>query len=548
MSILYEFIKKFIENEKYNTIIIIIVSCIVNILKINLISYIVANIIKSVQTNDIKNIFCYYKYFILVSIIYLIINYYYKNVQINYLLNLRHWIRENIIENLLKANYENYISNNYGKLGTTIFRISNNCYYFFNNIINIIIPNLTLMLIIFIYFLVNNFTISSIFLMGNLVIIFYIYYNFNELSYYNNKYEECILNNEYSSSELLNNFDKIIYRGKIKDELSIINKNSKNVIEKGSIFYNNSINKSFIINGFIYLLLFILIFYLIYIYIKKKINSTIFITFLTILILYKDIIINTIDNMPDYIEFLCRLNTINRLFNNINISNIDNKSLILKEHNLEFNNIKWENINFKYQSQKENILNNLNLEINLNYNIVGITGISGKGKSTFIKLLIKMHKYEGNIYIDNINIKDLNTNYIRKNIIYVNQDARLFDLNLIENLYYGYTNKGKSSVYLEEIMKFERIKELFKNMDLNKKIVKSGENLSGGQRQVINIINGLISDSKIVILDEPTNALDNLLKIEIINVIKYFKKYKKCIIIISHDKDIIKYFDEIIKL
>jgi ABC-type bacteriocin/lantibiotic exporter with double-glycine peptidase domain len=160
--------------------------------------------------------------------------------------------------------------------------------------------------------------------------------------------------------------------------------------------------------------------------------------------------------------------------------------------------------------------------------------------------LIKLYKYEGNIFIDGINIKNINNNYLRKNIVYVNQESKLFDKKIIENLFYSCENKEKSLFLFKEIFKFNKINELFKNIDLEKKAIKSGENLSGGQKQIINLINGLISDSKIIILDEPTNGLDPLLKIDILNLIKYFKKYKKCIIIISHDKDTFELFDETI--
>ena len=75
-----------------------------------------------------------------------------------------------------------------------------------------------------------------------------------------------------------------------------------------------------------------------------------------------------------------------------------------------------------------------------------------------------------------------------------------------------------------------------------------GENLSGGQRQVVNMISGFINPSKILILDEPTNALDPELKREVIGLIQDFKKYKKTIFIITHDKDVFEIFDEEIKL
>ena len=75
-----------------------------------------------------------------------------------------------------------------------------------------------------------------------------------------------------------------------------------------------------------------------------------------------------------------------------------------------------------------------------------------------------------------------------------------------------------------------------------------GENLSGGQRQVVNMIGGFINPSKILILDEPTNALDPILKKEVIQMISDFKEFKQSIIIITHDKDVFSIFDSEIKI
>jgi len=90
---------------------------------------------------------------------------------------------------------------------------------------------------------------------------------------------------------------------------------------------------------------------------------------------------------------------------------------------------------------------------------------------------------------------------------------------------------------------------LFKNIDIeNKKSGNLGENLSGGQRQAVNIIGGLINPSKILILDEPTNALDYDLKREIMRLIQDYSKSKNAILIISHDKDIIPICSSTIKI
>ncbi len=154
-----------------------------------------------------------------------------------------------------------------------------------------------------------------------------------------------------------------------------------------------------------------------------------------------------------------------------------------------------------------------------------------------------MYKYNGNIYIDNINLQNIDTDYLRSNIIYVNQNSKLFDKNINENLFYGCNDKS-SIDKLDIIMKYQNIRKLFSKLNFNKKVGLAGGNLSGGERQIINIINGLITPSKILILDEPTNALDIELKKDLIEVIKYFTKYKKCIIIISHDQDIFHIFDK----
>ena len=224
-----------------------------------------------------------------------------------------------------------------------------------------------------------------------------------------------------------------------------------------------------------------------------------------------------------------------------------------KKNELNFDNIKFENVSYSYKNNNEDkfIFKNKNLDINIEDNsIIGITGESGSGESTIMKLLIKVYPInEGNILIDNINIKNLDTNVLRKHITYVNQNSKLFDEKIINNLLYGCNEKDICKKRLDIILKYPTIANLYKNVNIYKKDAgQLGENLSGGQRQVANLISGLINPSKILILDEPTNALDPKLKKEIIEIILEFKKYKKAIFIITHDKEVFQIFDQQIKL
>jgi ABC-type bacteriocin/lantibiotic exporter with double-glycine peptidase domain len=185
-----------------------------------------------------------------------------------------------------------------------------------------------------------------------------------------------------------------------------------------------------------------------------------------------------------------------------------------------------------------------------NHQIIGITGLSGKGKSTIVKLMLKLYALkEGKIYIDDCDIQEVDPDYIRQNITYVNQTGKLFDRKIIENLMYGCGHNEKCQSHLKEIMERPKIKELFKDMDIFEKSSGAlGENLSGGQRQVVNIIGGIINPSKILVLVEPTNALDGGLKQEIIQLIKDYKKEKHAIIVITHDRDLFPVLDEKIEI
>jgi ABC-type bacteriocin/lantibiotic exporter with double-glycine peptidase domain len=542
MHIIINLIISFLNEVKIKTTFIIILSCILNILKINVISYISANIIKSVQEKKIDDIFFFYKYFIIVSILFIILFNFYKVLENNLLSNLRQWLRVEIIKLLFNDNNNDLSDKNFTKLNTPTFRSSNNCFYFMNYIIEKLLPNITLLFIVFLYFIYNNIVFGLIFLIGNLILFLYTYYISNNLFKLNNNVEDGIYINEEMTTEILNNFDKIIYRGESNNELSSIWEQSKKVINLSEIFYNKANNHILILNTIIFIIIFILIYYLIYLFSIKKMDTTIFITFLTILLLYRDIILSSIQEIPEYIEFINRAKLIDKIIDN-DIKNIFD----LKEYDkykLKYDSILFKNLTYKYKKTDKYILKNFNLKLDTNDKIIGITGKSGNGKSTLMKLLIKLYKYDGEIFIDNINIKNIDPNYIRKDIIYVNQNTKLFDKKIIENIFYGCNDYETCNLYLQYIMKFKKIKELFKNVDFNKKSGLAGDNLSGGQRQVINLINGLITPSKILILDEPTNALDMELKKEVVELIKFFKKYKKCIIIISHDEYIYDIFDE----
>jgi ABC-type multidrug transport system fused ATPase/permease subunit len=367
--------------------------------------------------------------------------------------------------------------------------------------------------------------------------------------HHNTNYEKYVNETESYLQEILNNIDKIIYSGEVDNEINTFSEKTDKSIKHSFLFYSNMSFHNIVMLIMTYIIIFLCIGFIIYLYFDKQITATIFITFFTIMLFYRDRMMGVINQVPDILEFMGRTDSVLKHFKDMeNYYDIRDKKYDIVD--LPFKKIRFENVTFQYKTGDKPVFQNLNIRLETDNKIIGITGLSGNGKSTFAKLMLKLYTCtDGNIYIDNQNIKEIDPVYLRKNMVYVNQSSKLFDKKVVENMLYGCEDPEICKEYLEEIMKYDKIKELYRKIDIyNKQSGALGENLSGGQRQVVNIISGLVNPSKILILDEPTNALDRDLKLDIIQIISDFRKHKQCIIIITHDRDVYGLFDEKLQL
>lgn len=550
MNIIYILLFDFFQEEKMNMIFTILTSFILNLLQTNGISYITANIIHSLEKRqeDIANSF--FKIFIVISVLFLILYHTYKYFQNKLMTKLRQWMRHQLVKTLLLNNNENFSEMNFTRLNSPINRISSVVFMVLNDIIAYLLPNVTFLILICGYFIYQSPSFGIGFILANTIVWFYFWWNWQEMLKYNIAYENGVNETESYLMDVLNNMDKIVYRGQVPEEIAVFSGKTERSIRSAFAFYHNTNGHGSMMIFMIFAILFLSIGYLIFLLNHKKINLIIFITFFTILLLYRDKMMTIIQQIPDFIEFMGRSDSVLKHFQKLDSVSSKEKEKEKMNSTLSFQKITFRNVGFQYGTGIKPVLENLSLEIETQDNIIGITGLSGNGKSTFAKLLLKMYSpTSGEIMIDDIPLAKIDTKYLRENITYVNQNSKLFDKKVMENIYYGCTDATKCAIHFEEIMKYPKVQELYRNVDMKSKQSGSlGENLSGGQRQMVNLIGGLVNPSPILILDEPTNALDPALKKEVIGLIRDFKKYKKSIIIISHDRDVFPLFGERIEI
>ena len=179
------------------------------------------------------------------------------------------------------------------------------------------------------------------------------------------------------------------------------------------------------------------------------------------------------------------------------------------EFNEKIQDIKFENVNYKYDDSNEYVLKNINLDVKAG-EIVAFVGKSGSGKTTLVNLLARFFNTdEGKITVNGVNIKNIHLDIYRNKFAIVPQETFLFGGTIKENISFG------KDVSDEEIISAAKMANAYNFIqeDLPNKfeteVGERGALLSGGQKQRIAIARALIKNPEIMILDEATSALDS---------------------------------------
>ena len=205
--------------------------------------------------------------------------------------------------------------------------------------------------------------------------------------------------------------------------------------------------------------------------------------------------------------------------------------------------IEFKNVTFAYPTKPENIiLNNLSLTINPGQH-AALVGFSGSGKSTIIQLIERYYDpVKGDVFIDDINVKDYNLYKLRKKIGLVSQEPVLFKRSVYENILYGKLDAKENEVI--EAAEKAAINKFFKNEQKGEK----NETVSGGEKQRLAIARAFLKDPSILLLDEATSALDKESEIEVQKSINELQKGRTSVAVAHRlstiiDSDVIFYLE-----
>ncbi len=257
-------------------------------------------------------------------------------------------------------------------------------------------------------------------------------------------------------------------------------------------------------------------------------------------------LVGLFESSKDFIAVKSHIELIEKFINELPNNDVDRKNK--KIPNAESLDIVFKDVTYQPDTSDFKILDKFNLRLYPKEK-VAIIGNSASGKSTGVKLLLKLHTYQsGNIFINGVPLTEMDIDDLRTHIIYIPQHPKLFNRTLWENISYGLPN----TVSRETIFQFLKDNDFIdmerafrKRMD--EKVGKQGSLLSGGQRSIVWMIRAVLKNASLIILDEPESSLDPLNRANVKKMINVISQ-KRGILVITHDMSMTEEMDRVIRI
>lgn len=443
-------------------------------------------------------------------------------------------IRKNICRSVLNLRLNEYPKKGQGNFLNKIKDDSSKITNYLNNIKDSILICLGNIGVLFLIFSLNKI-VGTYYFICTVIIFLVRYYGIRKSLYYKEKNLEMLDENANLLGQIVRGARDIKIL-KLKDNFVEKTDSSfeqiSNLEYKSSSYmdYSNKI-ATFLASVFIGIMVLISI-----VLIKNSMLST---EDFVVIFMYRGNVFNFSSKFATLVNQYSQFNlSLNRIF-----SVFDYQTESFGDRNMEncIGRIELNNVSFRYN--EKNVLEDFNLAIKEN-SFVALIGKSGAGKSTILSLISKIiSPCQGTVKLDDIDIEQLNEESIRKHVSLVTQQPFLFNLTIKENLSLVNDNMEQIEAVCHMVGLDEKIKSLPKGYDT--KLEEDATNLSGGEKQRLAIARAILANTKILLLDEITNNLDNE-SIEDIRLSLEKLKGRYTIVLVTHNLDIAKYADRIL--
>jgi len=451
------------------------------------------------------------------------------------------YLRELFFNNFIKKYSNDFKDVKIGEILSKLFELNSAILSLFQNTCNYLLSTSFGLISICIYYFILDWKIGLIYLFSVIVVLFLYYLNAHKQVNNSVKKFNILYKNNENLTDRLSNLMNIYINNEQNNEIIKFVKD-ENILRRQYI-KNYWVEKTNItIADFIIILSVILLLFISYYGLKnKKLSTVAFISIIITLGSSTEYLFEINSELSNIIYYTGIIKSNETLLNEI----LTLKKRDIIDKHLKSGKIEFKNVSFSYNNKKY-IFKNFNYTIN-DKQKVAVMGQSGSGKTTIMKLLIDLHDIqEGEILVDNINIKKLDTSYLRSKIVYINQRTTLFNKTVLSNMLYG-TNKNEQNV-IDILNKYDLMivfNKLHNSIHTNSGV--NGNNLSLGMQKVTMIIRGVLKDGYIYAFDEPLTSLDAETRKKVIKLLMSELK-NKTLIVITHDKEILPYMNKTLKM
>lgn len=547
--LLFDFVNQHKQKFGWYLLIILIVFPLETVGVSRLFSHLFLSFNKTINYNNILHIIL----LILIVFVVIIIGNSFKNyLELQIIPSYVFYMRNLLFSHSIHYYRENYKDIKLGRFIANLYELSSFQVELLNQCLNVILPVSLALLIIISYFFYVNVTIGGIGLTAVLISGVLIVYLGQFLIQQAIKTRSSFLTSADAIQDKFSNLMNIYINNKQDTEIA---KYAEAEIHNKSKFTN-----LLSISTFMYLCLAIvcvcavaIIFFMVYkFHQQKKISTEIFVTIGILLIYFINFLTKLGGSSPNcfrlygYIAqafpFLTQILSSSSTTTNSTTHGVNHQPSSLA------GDIVFSNVSFKYKNNSKSIFDHLNVTFSHN-KLTVLVGETGIGKTTLIKLLLKMYPIEhGHITINGLNINEIDTTFLRDQLTYINQRTVLFDDTVLKNIQYG-NNQTDDSIIMF-LQKYDLLTP-FKHLGQSDKFGiyancgVNGNNLSMGLQKIVMLVRGVLRQSAFYLFDEPLTSLDEQTRKKIIKMI-IGETVNKTVIIITHDNEILPYADNLI--